>query len=413
MRKTWKIEAAVLVLILGVKPTAEAINITKTTKCQDTYRLSDKFSEIIITEKITSVLEKVKILKEINETKNKTLVVNTTIGYRRVKYYEHIVWDRFFVKNDSILVHYDLNSDHILYFHKKWTNLIVNVSEFINKNIVTETIYWKQLVIFPDEDDCKNMYTFTQKTKYPILCWEVRYLNGTTTLFDSNGKQIGYGVPTPSYNAFTLSGYDNNPPHDPWGSWRANANKWFNKWFENVISISRPTNEQISYYISDFDSSYFYEIAHSGGEPTRFQSSGNGIYYTADQLREDMKNREPIKLTILCSCEAMQRTDQGTLSYEFRKGQIDDTITIGYIGMGGCPGWYDSLDWQDAMFSYFDRGYTVRTAFDLATALYPRISDCVKYVGDNKQRIVDNTAIYKLVPFIKILKTMIVTTMQI
>jgi hypothetical protein len=406
MRKKWKIEAVVIVIMLGIRPSTEAVNIIKTMKCQETNWLSEKLSEIIITEKITSFLEKTKIMKEINKTKNKTLALDVTIGFKKVKYYEHMFMDYFFIKNDSILIHYDLYSDHILYFHKKWTDITMNVSEFTNKDFEPENIYWKQLVIFPDEDDCKNMYKFIQKTQYPIACWEVRFKNGTTSMYDSNGQQIGYGIPTPSYEVLTLSGYDKDSPHDPWRSWRANADKWFNKWFETVISIGQPTNEQISYYISDVDSEYFYEIAHSGGEPTRFQTSGDGIFYTAYQLREDMKNREPIKLAILCSCEAMQSTDQGTLSYEFRKGQTNDTITIGYVGMGECPGWYDSLDWQDAMFTYIDRGYTIKTAFDLATALYPKISDCVKYVGDNKQKIIDDSlSVYNFMSLIEILRT--------
>ena len=414
MRKTWKIEAVIIVLILGVKPSAEAINITKTTKCQDTNWLSEKFSEIIITEKITNVLEKAKILKEINETKNKTLVVHKTIGYQKVEYYEHLAMDWFFVKNDSILIHYDLNQDHILYFHKKWTDIAINISEFTNKDFEPEDIYWKQLVIFPDEDDCKNIYNFTEKTEYPIACWEVRYKNGTTRMYDSNGQQIGYGVPAPSYKSVTLSGYDKGTPHDPWRNWRMNAYYWFFKWFESTKTKGVPTNEEVSDLITDPYMDCFYEIGHSGGEPTRFQTNATGVYYTAEQLKNDMKNREPMKLAFLCSCEAMKITSEGTLSYEFRKGQTEDTITIGYVGMGGCPGWYDSLDWQDAMFNYIDKGYRVKTAFDLATALYPKISDCVKYVGDNKLKIVneEDSARNEFVQINKLLKTRI-TSIQL
>ena len=87
----------------------------------------------------------------------------------------------------------------------------------------------------------------------------------------------------------------------------------------------------------------------------------------------------------------MQSTGPGTLSYEFRKGELDDTVTIGYVGMGKCPiSMYDTLDWQDTLFSYIDRGYKVKVAFDTANSIYPKISSCVKFVGDTDIGFVDN-----------------------
>ena len=50
--------------------------------------------------------------------------------------------------------------------------------------------------------------------------------------------------------------------------------------------------------------------------------------------------------------------------------------------MSGCPGWYDSLDWQDYMFQKIDEGNTIKQSFDLATAQYPLIAPCVVFVGD-------------------------------
>jgi hypothetical protein len=251
-------------------------------------------------------------------------------------------------------------------------------------------------IIFPDEQDCKNIYKFDQNQSYPIAGLEIRYINGNTKIYNHLGEQIGIAIPTPSVESFSISGYDKGNQHDPWRIWRENANEWFNKWFDKTITISIPSNEQVSEYIDNPKVLCFYEIAHSGGKPTRFQTKGDGIYYTVDQLRDDMKDRGPMKLTILCSCEAMRKIDEGTLSYEFRKGELNDTITIGYIGMANSTGWYDSLDWQNALFIYIDRGHTIKNAFLMASSIYPKIADNVVFVGDEKMRLknIFNTCIH-------------------
>jgi hypothetical protein len=85
----------------------------------------------------------------------------------------------------------------------------------------------------------------------------------------------------------------------------------------------------------------------------------------------------------------MNQTDHGTLSYELRKGKINGTVTIGFIGMGHCPDWVDSLYWQDYMFKKIDKGYTIKKAFDRACAQYPKLIDYVKFVGDPNLKIND------------------------
>ena len=389
MNKIWAIEAAVIVVILGIEPTADAINITKLAKVQYESWIGEKISNYGLAKTILSIQTKKTTIKEIEETENKTLLVNTTIGTNQVMYWRHKVKDMFFVKNDSMNMHYNKYTKDVVYFRKQWTNIDINTSSFDMYFFEPQNYYWKEAVIFPDEDDLGSFYQFTINQNYPVICWEVRHKDGSTLLYNQTGHIIGNGVASPSYTSFTLSGYDNSSPGDEWRLWRENANKWFIKWFSQPISISHPTNQQVSNYVSNPDIKYFYEIAHSGGLPTRFQTNADNVYYTADQLKEDMKNRDSINLAILCSCEAMQDTGPETLSYEFRKGETQDTVTIGYVGMGRCPGWSNSLDWQDAMFTYIDRGHTFKQAFNLACSIYPEIADCVVFVGDEKARIDD------------------------
>ena len=89
-----------------------------------------------------------------------------------------------------------------------------------------------------------------------------------------------------------------------------------------------------------------------------------------------------MKLAFLCCCEAMNQTGPGTLSYEFSKGSILNTVIIGYVGMGSCPNWFHSLDWQNFIFERVDKGHTFKKSFDLACAEYPSLSDYVKFVGN-------------------------------
>jgi hypothetical protein len=131
-------------------------------------------------------------------------------------------------------------------------------------------------------------------------------------------------------------------------------------------------------------------IAHSNGSSNQFQLREN-VFYTADELREDMKDRPPVKLAIICCCEGMTDTGPGSISYEFRKGQLNDTITIGYTNMNEYAenngSMWNLLDWQDILFMYINRGYTVKKAFDLACFFHPELENYVKFVGDEDLRI--------------------------
>jgi hypothetical protein len=131
----------------------------------------------------------------------------------------------------------------------------------------------------------------------------------------------------------------------------------------------------------------FYELAH--GASTYFQAHQPGIYYYASDVEDAMVNREKMRFAFIGSCEGMTNTDEGTFSHAFRKGAITETVTIGYSGMGSCPGWSVSLEWQDTMFYAMDSGYTIREAFDYANGQYPTIADCVVFVGDSDMHIVE------------------------
>jgi hypothetical protein len=331
---------------------------------------------------------KKEVFEEIKDTKDKKLVKEEIIGDRYVKYWEHVV-DNIFVMNDSMLLHMDLYNCRILEFKRNWSNLIVTSITYHDSEFGGNYI-WKRKVVFPNEEDCGFFYTFYSEQQYPLFCWEVRYKNGSTYFYDLNVTQIGYGVVAPSAKGFVIQGYGDSK----WRYWRENAQEWYTKWYDSVNSISSPNIEQISYFINNetINTEVFYVIAHSGGLSSRFLANKD-TYYTASQLHLDMENRKPMKLAILCCCSAMVYTGPGSLSYEFRKGTMNDTVTIGYHGMENCPNWIQSLDWQDHMFERINKGYTIKKAFDRACSEYPQIADYVRFIGDPDLRINDNLTI--------------------
>jgi hypothetical protein len=328
---------------------------------------------------------KKEVFDEIKDAKDKILVKDEIIGDRYVRYWEHII-DNIFVKNDSMLLHMNLEKVKILKFNKSWSNLKVTSIKF-NTGCFEGNILWKRKVVFPDEDDCGLFYNFYSEQQYPLFCWEVRYEDGRTYYYNLNETPIGYSVTAPSEKGFIIQGYGDSK----WRYWRENAQVWYDKWFDSINSISCPSINQISYFIKNetVNTDAFYVIAHSGGLYSRFLAN-NKSYYIAFQLHYDMEVRKPMKLAILCCCSAMSYTGPGSLSYEFRKGTMNDTVTIGYYNMENCPNWIQSLDWQDFMFNRIDKGFTVKKAYDRACAKYPQISDYVRFIGDPKLRINDN-----------------------
>ena len=164
------------------------------------------------------------IFKEIEETENKILKVDKIIGNRYVKYWEHAISD-VFVKDDSILLHLDVENGDILHYERSWTDVEVVLSYSEDEVSELTNYFWKQLVVFPEEDDCGFFYTFYDPQEYPLVCWEVRHTDGTTIMYDFNGDQMGYGIPAPCENGFLLSGDCNDPSHpaDCWKKWRENS----------------------------------------------------------------------------------------------------------------------------------------------------------------------------------------------
>ncbi len=323
------------------------------------------------------------LIEEIDNIEDTVLIYNDVIGEIIVKYWEHKVND-VFVKNDSILLNIDKNSGEIINYDIKWSEVDSSSFGSLNDDFKINNYSWKKLVIFLNKNDCSYFYTFYEDITFPVICWEVRSCNGTTTLFDREGDKIGWGIPAPSEIGFSLNGYDEDVGPNIWQQWRENANTWFRKWCNSTSTVASPSVVSISQNISNPNVTYLYEIAHGG---STFFSPNKNDYYYSYYVNYEMRDRQPMKFAFIGSCDGMVNIDEGSFSYEFRKGQIQDTITIGYAGMAESPGWSVSLDWQDYMFSKMDEGYTIKESFDLASIQYPTIVEAVVFVGDQELKV--------------------------
>jgi len=318
------------------------------------------------------------IFKEIEQTEGKDLILDEIIGDRQVKYWGHTV-DGILVKNDYILLHMDIGNGEVLKYEKSWTGIELSINGYADEIFEVDDFFWKQLVVFPKKDDCRNFYSFDDIQEYPLVCQEVRHTDGTTIVYDVDGEQIGQGIPAPS-TGFSLSGYNDAGSPDPWIEYRENADFWFAKWCTPTVSLSMPTPSTISSHISDSTVEYFYELAH--GDEHYFQAEAAGSNYYATTLEQDMANRQPMRFAFIGSCQGMTSTGPGTFSYEFRKGEMTGTVTVGFDHMETCPGWEYAYYWQDSMFENMSKGLTVKESFDMATARFPTIEPAVVFLGD-------------------------------
>jgi hypothetical protein len=317
------------------------------------------------------------ILKLIEETSEKYLIFDQKIGDINVKYWIHVKND-IEIKGDYILLHKTIDNK-IQKYLKIWTDIDGDIPNIKENQFNDDRIFWGKIILFPDETDCLNFYKFNKNLKYPIICWEVRDYNGRTILYDLDWNEIGYGTPAPSVG-FSLSGYNDATWPDTWIEYRQSADYWFQKWCTSTNSVSFPTPSEISSIIQDSSVQYFYELAH--GDEYYFQADSEGSNYYAYNLKDDMANRQPLTFAFLGSCHGMTGTGPDTFSYEFRKGELTNTVTVGFDHMETCPGWEYGWYWQESLFENMSKGFTIKESFDSATSRYPSIEPAVVFVGD-------------------------------
>lgn len=255
-------------------------------------------------------------------------------------------------------------------------------------NIEGEVLFSRIYIISPESD----VFPVDPTPRNP--CWVVRSLeDGSTlvTIIDAvTGEFLGHGLPPP-YDGFSLSGaWCWDPCGGAWTSWYKNASYWFNTMGFSTDAVQWPTEEEVKNHIQSPSIRVFYELAHGGSTSFCGGCAGGESCEatTANEIETWLLPYPKVSFAFIGSCGGMCSTGDGTLSYEFRKGSVEDTATVGYCGMGGehCSNCWDySVGWQSALFNYMHQGYVVKEAFDRAMADYPMCASdpsCMRFAGD-------------------------------
>ena len=273
-----------------------------------------------------------------------------------------------------------------------------NVTPIITKEqaevmVEGKVLVTKLYIISPDSD----VFPLEPTPKNP--CWVVRsVLDGdmVITIIDAmTGEHLGYGVPPPQFSGFSFSGpqYANDCSWT-WKHWYQNAQDWFEIMGYPTESVEYPTKGKVQSHIQSNETAMFYEVAH--GDSTVFTSECSPTgYVTASDIGSWIADYPKMPFSFLGSCNGMCNTGAGTISYEFRKGSLSDTASVGYCGMSeeSCwDCWIFSLDWQDAFFRYLNEGHTVKEAYVKAIEDYPMCAPsqgpCMRFAGDEDFAVV-------------------------
>ena len=149
-------------------------------------------------------------------------------------------------------------------------------------------------------------------------------------------------------------------------------------------AVLYPNDAKVKSHIQSYETAMFYGVAHGGSD--YFENDCSGNLTTATDIHNWIKDYPKMPFTFLASCFGMCEIGSGTLSYEFRKGSTEDTVTVGTcLGDPNCT-W--ELEWQDAFFNYMSQGWTVKEAFDQACKDYDECEPCVRFAGDENFKVV-------------------------
>lgn len=329
----------------------------------------------------------------------------TEIGDKIVYFYQRTIGPAI-VEGDFVVYHFNKNTKELLSRNMHWRD---ELPEHLPPRVITKEqaesmvegkVQFSDLYYISPESD-----VFHIKPAPENPCWVVRSMdNGNliVKVIDAvNGKILGNGIPPP-YTAFSLSGPQVFLPCQyAWDGWYQNAVQWFAIMGYSTEDTIWPTKEKIKSHVQSSETVMFYEIAHSGGRSDQFESGctdGELIEFTyASDIETWIADYEKIPFVFLASCYALCDTSDGTLSYEFRKGSKEKTVTIGYCDMSEeqCSScWTYSLRWQDTLFFYMNQGMTVNNAFVKANLIYPTcaIPGCIRFAGDESLAVVPEVA---------------------
>jgi len=313
--------------------------------------------------------------------------VGIQIADKIIYYYQRKIGEAI-VEGDQIIYHFDRFSQELTDVKIQWReDLPENLPEIIPRELAESLLEGK--ILFS-----RLYYISPTSVVFPLPkapnnpCWVIRHQKEgciKVTIIDAvEARILGPGVPPP-YTAFSLTGpTDVSGCSGQWQSWYIGARNWFNTMGYDTEAIQWPTQEQVKSHVQSFTTAMFYELAHGGS--TGFSNACNDST-TAGEIETWITDYPKMPFAFIGSCGGLCSTGNNTFSYEFRKGSNENTVTVGYCGMGDseCSTcWGQSISWQNALFSYMNQGWTVKAAFDQANIEHPTCASnaCMRFAGD-------------------------------
>ncbi|MCK4355333.1 FlxA-like family protein, partial [Candidatus Parcubacteria bacterium] len=229
-------------------------------------------------------------------------------------------------------------------------------------------------------------YVFDPVLEEPITAWVIKVEEEGIFIFDSQtGKEIGRTLPY-LRNGSAVMCYGSNDECEStasksstWSQCKENAVLWFKKFgFSNTTLSDTASKTSIKNVIQNNNTKYWFSVGH--GNSSSF-SCANG-WIRASDVKNWMSGRDKIWFALLDHCSVMKNTGPGRLSYAFRKGSVNGTVTIGF-NKTASPGWI----WENELFSLVYDGATWGEAFDRAIAAYPIDGSVYALVGDRDMKI--------------------------
>jgi hypothetical protein len=310
-----------------------------------------------------------------------------------IVYFHQRMIDGAIVEKDFLVYQFDKDTKELLEKKIHWRSdlpehVTVEVTKEEAESMVKGEVQFSKLYLISPESDVFPLEPTPQNP-----CWVMRshhHGRPIVTIVDAvDGEVLGNGVPPPN-TAFSLSGpwYFDPRCSGAWTEFYQNAEYWFNTMGYSTEAATWPDQLEVKSHVQSCSTAMFYEIAH--GMYTYFANSCTDVTY-ASEIRNWISDYTKMPFAFIGSCDGMCSLTSGSFSYEFRKGSMENTVTVGYCHMGEpeCDdAWVFALDWQDAIFDYMNQEYSVKAAFDQAIADYPMCLDCMRFCGDEDFAVV-------------------------
>ena len=119
---------------------------------------------------------------------------NDILGHRRIQRWQRVIDDVVHVQNDYVRAHVDLDTNEIILYEKQWRDIEFESVDIKPFEPPDGEYIWKKVVLFVGEEDrgCLGsffdgspleglpLYDFldADAVEYPLVCWEVRYIDG-------------------------------------------------------------------------------------------------------------------------------------------------------------------------------------------------------------------------------------------